>query len=463
MKLQDIRLSTRITVITLFLVAVGAVVFLFEHITAGFVAMLLTGGIALIIQRRALYPLQQIVIAANKIAAGGQDISLPKSGSSEIGSLASALDTILSRLSQRENLLREGENRYRLLVESSPFCIHEIDLEGRLQSMNRAGLNMLGLDDAGKIRGMPYLGAVSRQDAGRVGALLQDAIINGISSHFEFAAAGKKPLYFKSCFIPIKGANGKVLKLMGITEDITERRQFEKLRAEIANTGRFNIAGEMTASLTHELSQPLTACNNYLDVCLRRMDENDWGGKLRETLQLAYKQAGRAGEIINRFRDTVRKQAFEYTPFDVNLLARDVVAFLAGEIKSQGISMHMVLFPLPQVTACKEEIRQVLLNLCENAIEAMHSSWQRELYVTTRVIESGHILVAVSDSGEGISPARMETLFKPFLSSKRDGLGLSLSICRSLIEKHGGRIWADPQRESGAEFYFTLPVGAHHE
>ncbi|MFA7239518.1 MAG: PAS domain S-box protein [Sulfuricellaceae bacterium] len=133
---------------------------------------------------------------------------------------------------QTINALRESENRYRLLVEYSPYCVHEIDLEGRIQSMNRAGLAMLGLDDAAKVCGMQYLGSVSQQDAGRVGALLQDAIAHGIASHFEFAAAGDARRYFESCFIPIKDADGKVLKLMGITEDITERKQAEKALRE---------------------------------------------------------------------------------------------------------------------------------------------------------------------------------------------------------------------------------------
>ncbi|MDD5384286.1 MAG: PAS domain S-box protein [Gallionella sp.] len=140
----------------------------------------------------------------------------------------------ITQRKQAEHVLAESEERYRLLVESSPFCVHEIDLEGRFQSMNRAGLNMLGLGDAEKICGMPYLSAVSQQDAGRVGSLLRDATTNGTPSHFEFAASGDVPLYFKSCFIPIKNTGGKVLKLMGITEDITGRKKAEKarLRAE---------------------------------------------------------------------------------------------------------------------------------------------------------------------------------------------------------------------------------------
>ena len=197
---------------------------------------------------------------------------------------------------------------------------------------------------------------------------------------------------------------------------------------------------------------------------MRRIGGQDWGTeKLRETLQLAHKQLGRAGEIINNFKKQVRRQKFEYTLFDVNLLVKDVMTFLAGEIKRQGISMHMILPHLPQVMACREEIRQVLLSLCENAIEAMHSSSQRELCITTRIIESGHIMVGVSDSGEGVLPDGMSTLFEPFRTSREGKLGLSLSICRSIIERHGGRIWADPQQKSGAGFHFTLPIKAHHE
>jgi two-component system sensor histidine kinase DctS len=251
---------------------------------------------------------------------------------------------------------------------------------------------------------------------------------------------------------------------IGTCVDITEQKQFETIREKMEHVGRLNIAGEMASSMAHELSQPLTACNNYLDGCLRRMEESDWNREnLHKAVQLAHKQAERAGKIINHLKEMVRKQGHERVLIDVNQLARDVVTFLEDEIKRQGISVHMVLFPMPKVMACKVEIEQVLLNLCKNAIESMRSRPQRELRLSTGVVESGEILVTVSDSGSGIPAGAMESLFNPFQSSKQDGLGLGLAICRSFIENHGGRIWVDTQRESGAEFYFTLPIGAEHE
>jgi two-component system sensor kinase FixL len=252
--------------------------------------------------------------------------------------------------------------------------------------------------------------------------------------------------------------------VLGIGVDITEHKQFEELRAKMEHAGRLNVAGEMASGMAHELSQPLTACANYLDGCLRRMDGNDWDREsLHMAVQLAHKQAERAGKIISHLKDLVRKQGHDRALIDINLLVRVAMNFLEDEIKRQGISLTMTLFPLPRVMACRVEIEQVLLNLYKNAIESMYSCPQRELRVSTRTTESGDVLVAVSDTGRGIFPAEMEGLFNPFQTSKKDGLGLGLSICRTFIENHGGRIWADPQREWGAEFYFTLPVGGTHE
>jgi C4-dicarboxylate-specific signal transduction histidine kinase len=265
--------------------------------------------------------------------------------------------------------------------------------------------------------------------------------------------------------IPRFTPDGEFEGYIGYCWDITEHKLFEEMRAKMEHAGRLNVVAEMASGLAHELSQPLSACNNYLDGCLRRMNEDDWDKeKLHMAIQQAYKQSDRAGRIINHLKDMVRKQSSERSLIDLNSLAREVMTLLENDIKRQGISIKMILFPLPRVMACRVEIEQVLLNLYMNAIEAMHACPQRELRVTTSLAaESDRVVVAVSDSGRGISPSEMAGLFTPYQTSKQQGLGLGLAICRTAIENHGGRIWADKQRAFGAEFYFTLPVGDAHQ
>lgn len=268
------------------------------------------------------------------------------------------------------------------------------------------------------------------------------------------------PVEISARVIEVQGAR----YLQCITRDITERKQLEEMRAKMEHAGRLNVAGEMASGMAHELSQPLTACSNYLHGCLRRMDENDWDREsLHRAVQLAYKQAEQAGKIINHLKGMVRKQGHERALIDINLLVREVCGFLEDEIKRQGISLTMTLFPLPQVMACRVEIEQVLLNLYKNAIESMYACPQRELRISTRTTESGDVLVTVSDTGRGILSAEMAGLFNPFQTSKQEGLGLGLTICRTFVENHGGRIWANPQRELGAEFNFMLPAGGADE
>jgi C4-dicarboxylate-specific signal transduction histidine kinase len=268
------------------------------------------------------------------------------------------------------------------------------------------------------------------------------------------------PVEISARVIEVQG----VRYMQGIIRDLTEHKQLEEMRAKIEHAGRLNVAGEMASSLAHELSQPLTACNNYLDVCLRRMDEELWGReKLRDTLTLASVQAERAGRIVSHLKDLVRKQGHERALVDINLVARDVMTLVEDEVRRLGISLHMTLLPLPRVMACRVEIEQVLLNLYRNAIEAM-SAWPiRQLRVSTRLSEAGYVLIAVSDTGKGILLNEMANLFSPFQTTKKDGLGLGLVICRSIVENHGGQIWADANMSLGAEFCFTLPAGAEHE
>ncbi len=369
-----------------------------------------------------------------------------------------------------EAALRESENLFRTTVDNVPIIIWVAEVNDRQAYQGCNFFNRRWHDFTGHSREealvRDWAAYVHPDDAKHCLDVYNESIGKMRPFKLEYRLRHQDGVYrwMMDSGVPRFTEEGDFSGYIGTCIDITEQRQFEKMRAEIEHVGRLNIAGEMASGLAHELSQPLTACNNYLDGCLRRMDENDWDReKLHRAVQLAHTQAERAGKIINHLKEMVRKQGHERILIDINLLARDVMTFLEDEIKRQGISIHMALFPVPKITACKVEIEQVLLNLCKNAIESMRSCPQRELRISTGVTDSGEIQVTVTDSGRGIPPGGMESLFNPFQSSKQDGLGLGLAICRSFVENHGGRIWADQQRELGAEFYFTLPIGADHE
>lgn len=251
---------------------------------------------------------------------------------------------------------------------------------------------------------------------------------------------------------------------VAIHQDITERKRIEAMRSEIEHAGRLNLAVEMASGLAHELSQPLNAASNYLAGCLHRMKAQSWDqSKLHEAVELAFKQTERAAAIITHLKRFMRKQESERTVADISVLIHDTLNFLEHEIRRHTIELQVEITPLPLVNVNKLEIEQVLLNLLKNAIEAIRTLPTRELRVTARIWDAGHILVSIADSGRGIPQSGLNTLFTPFQTTKEEGLGLGLAICRSLVENHGGQIWVGAPAEDGAEFNFTLPCERFHD
>jgi C4-dicarboxylate-specific signal transduction histidine kinase len=260
--------------------------------------------------------------------------------------------------------------------------------------------------------------------------------------------------------VPRFTAEGELIGFIGTWLDVTEQKVFEAIRAEMERVGRLQIAGEMASGLAHELSQPVSATNNYLSACLRHMEERDWDrDRMLKMVSLAHAQIERGGAIINHLKDMVRQQRQERIRLDINTLVRDAVHFLEFDIRQKSVSVIMDFYELPLPLVSKIEIGQVLINLIKNAIDSMESAPQRVLRIATRIDESGFILVSVSDTGKGIAPDELDKVFNPFQTSKQDGLGLGLAICRSLVERHGGQIWAERPRYGGTRFNFTLPVG----
>lgn len=247
---------------------------------------------------------------------------------------------------------------------------------------------------------------------------------------------------------------------------IAERKRAEetaRLRQnELAHISRVSTMGELTASLAHEINQPLSAISNYAQGSVRRLDQGRTAPEdLGDVLKRIAAEAERAGEVIRRVRTLVRKGEVSPEPFDLNAIVRDVVSIVQAEAARQNVRVVKELdVTVPPVVADKIQIEQVLLNLVGNAFEALHeeTGMPRAIYIATRTGGGGEAECSVSDTGCGVPAGQEDKLFEPFYSTKPDGMGMGLSISRSIIEASGGRLWGKTRAEGGAIFTFALPL-----
>jgi two-component system sensor kinase FixL len=243
--------------------------------------------------------------------------------------------------------------------------------------------------------------------------------------------------------------------------DITARKQAEEVRQELAHASRLALAGELAASIAHEINQPLGAILSNADAAEMLLESSSPAlDQLREILGDIRKDDRRASEVIRRLRTLLTKREMEVQPVDLNEVTSDVVLLARAESRRRGVTLGSEpVDDLPPVHGDKVHLQQVLLNLVLNAMEAMAGMpGERRLTVRAGVNENGAAEIAVSDTGPGIRPDRLPRLFDPFFSTKKEGMGLGLSIARSLIQAHGGQIWAENNPGGGATFRFTLPT-----
>jgi two-component system sensor kinase FixL len=249
----------------------------------------------------------------------------------------------------------------------------------------------------------------------------------------------------------------------GFVRDLTERQQTQQrlhdLQAELIHMSRFTALGEMASMLAHELNQPLTAVANYLNGARRLLEtgRGDTSSMVREAVERAAEQALRAGQIIRRLREFVSRGESERRVESLAKLIEEASALALVGVKETGIRVSFQFDPrVDYVLADKIQVQQVLHNLMRNAVEAMQEMTRRELAISTFQVDNETVQVAVSDTGAGIAPEIAEQLFQPFVTTKRQGMGVGLSISRTIIEAHGGRLWAEPNPGGGAIFRLTL-------
>jgi PAS domain S-box-containing protein len=374
-------------------------------------------------------------------------------------------------LSERR-LAEEEQRKLASLVENSFDFIGLATLEGQVLFVNPAGQALVGLEGNEHARSTTIPDYVVREDQEKMmqqvlPIVMRDGHWEG-EMQFRHFKTGKAISMHQHIFFAGEPGSERRLALATVSRDITERKLAEEAlraaQADLAHVTRVTTMGELTASIAHEINQPLSAivtnanaCRRLLAVPSPDLDE------VRQAVTDIADLGTRAGEVISRIRTFMKKAIPMKTQVDLNQVIAEVLALIPAEMATHKIAVVTELSPgLPPVLGDRIQLQQVLLNLIMNGIESMtsRSDRPRVLLIRSQTQESGHVLVAVQDSGTGLDAKAMSHIFDTFFTTKSAGMGMGLAISRSIVEAHGGRLWPVPDASEGAIFNLTLPVCA---
>ena len=370
--------------------------------------------------------------------------------------------------------LEAAEARLRSVLETVPDAMLIIDEKGLIESLSTTAERLFGYDHA-EVVGRNVSILMPSPDRERHDAYIARYLATGekriIGIGRIVVGQRKDGSTFPMHLTVGELRTGERHHFTGFIRDLTDQQMTEsrlkELQSEVTHMSRFTALGEMASTLAHEINQPLTAISNYLkgsQRILQRLDGEEVA-VLRDAIGKAADQALRAGQIIRRLREFVSRGDSERTIENLPKLIEDASTLALVGAREGGIETVFRLDPnATQVFTDRIQIQQVLVNLIRNAIEAMaEAAPPRRLEIATVLREGGFVEVSVADSGTGLAPEVARNLFQPFVTTKRKGMGLGLSICRTIVEAHGGRIWAEPNRGGGTAFRFTLPSIAGRE
>jgi len=427
--------------------------------------------------------LEELQVTAEELAGANDALSRNNER------LERQVETRTAELTEAISVLRDSESRLQLALEAGRLAFWELDL--KTGKVVRAAFHdeIFGHDAP-----LPewsyeaFRDHVVPEDREAVERAFRTAVEEGrIQAPLEcriYRAGDGEVRWLEVHGRPQQSSDGQVVRLHGVLRDITARKRTElalrasdtrlrELQAELLQISRLSAAGEMASALAHELNQPLTAATSALEAAqlmLAAPSPQPAGATVgvQEALDLAAEQAMRAGQIVRRLRDFIARGETERGLEHLPKLVEEASALAMVGARQRGVAVALRPEPgLPPVLVDRIQVQQVLFNLMRNALEAMADEAaadgggmprRRELVVTASMAGHAMVEVAVADAGPGLTPEVAERLFEPFVSTKPDGMGVGLSICRTIVEAHGGRLWAEDNPGGGTVFRFTLPT-----
>ncbi|HEY2171991.1 MAG TPA: PAS domain S-box protein [Candidatus Angelobacter sp.] len=365
--------------------------------------------------------------------------------------------------------LRRSEERFRLLIESiADYAIFSLDPAGFVTSWNSGAERIKGYR-AQEIIGQHFSCFYTDDDlrkAAPAAALRKAAAEGRFEDEGWRLRKGGSRFRANAILTSLHDQQGELIGFAKVTRDLTESRRAEEAvqaaHAELARVARATTLGELTASITHEINQPLAAIVNNANASRRILASATPDlEEVRQAVTEIAEAGTRTGEIVSRVRGLLKKSAPERRPLDINQVIREVLALIPNQLEKQYVSLEVELMPTPPpVLGDRVQLQQVLLNLIMNGIEAMNVIFDRPRVLMIRSdARESELLVMVKDSGSGLDPRHLPHIFDTFFTTKKNGMGMGLSISRSIIDAHSGRLWASSDRAAqGTAFHFSLPA-----
>jgi len=366
--------------------------------------------------------------------------------------------------------LARSEERWRSVFENSAIGVALTDLNGRYIAANPLFQRMLGYTEE-ELGQLSFLDITVEEDRELNRALIKE-LLEGKRPQFQIEKQYRRKngstVWVRNSVSIVAGTDRVPQFLMALSEDVTERRLAEEAlnetRSELAHMARVTTLSTLTASIAHEVNQPLSGIVTNASTCLRMLDANPPNVEgARETARRTIRDGNRASEVITRLRALFSKKNAAFEVFDLNEAAKEVVALSVSELQGNRVILHSDLAAdLPSVLGDRVQIQQVILNLIRNGSDATRivDDRPRELLVKTECDEGG-VRLSVKDSGVGIDSEIEKKLFEAFYTTKSDGMGIGLSVSRSIVERHQGRLWAIRNEGPGATFLFSIPCSTN--